>query len=203
MGAETRSGPTLGEQLARLERRLAATDARLTALVEVMDAYWNHDIPTDDYRARLAALRAPGDATPSRAQSQVDELGAFILAEVDGEPSRSEGAVECAIRVIREHIAALATARRERDEAVGVVRDWHRWRTGDEGISFGSVVARARALVAGEAGPDPRDALRARLDEAGRLIERCIAAIDPLCSPDCQCPRRASLLADLRAWGKP
>lgn len=37
-----------------------------------------------------------------QAQGQIDELAAFILAEVDGEPSRSEGAVDTAIRVLRD-----------------------------------------------------------------------------------------------------
>lgn len=34
--------------------------------------------------------------------SQINRLAKFIMAEVDGEPSRSEGAVDCSIRVIRK-----------------------------------------------------------------------------------------------------
>lgn len=37
--------------------------------------------------------------TPSE---QIDRLAQFIMNEVPGEPSQSEGAVDCAIRVIRE-----------------------------------------------------------------------------------------------------
>ena len=36
------------------------------------------------------------------AKSQIDRLGKFIMDEVPGEPSRSEGAVDTAIRIIRE-----------------------------------------------------------------------------------------------------
>lgn len=35
-------------------------------------------------------------------ESQIKRLGSFIMDEVPGEPSRSEGAVDVAIRVIRE-----------------------------------------------------------------------------------------------------
>lgn len=34
-------------------------------------------------------------------QGQIDKLADFILEEVEGEPSQSEGAVDTAIRVIR------------------------------------------------------------------------------------------------------
>jgi len=33
---------------------------------------------------------------------QIDLLANFIITEVDGEPSKNESAVECAIRIIRE-----------------------------------------------------------------------------------------------------
>jgi len=35
-------------------------------------------------------------------KSQIDRLAAFIMEEVPGEPSQNEGAVDTAIRVIRE-----------------------------------------------------------------------------------------------------
>jgi hypothetical protein len=38
------------------------------------------------------------------AQEQIDKLASFILAEVPDEPSRSEGAVDTAIRLIRRSI---------------------------------------------------------------------------------------------------
>jgi len=34
--------------------------------------------------------------------NQIDQLANFIMAEVDGEPSENEGAVECAIRIMKE-----------------------------------------------------------------------------------------------------
>ena len=38
------------------------------------------------------------------AQEQIDKLAVFILTEVEGEPSENEGAVDTAIRLIRESI---------------------------------------------------------------------------------------------------
>lgn len=35
-------------------------------------------------------------------QEQINKLAEFIIAEVPGEPSRSESSVECIIRVVRE-----------------------------------------------------------------------------------------------------
>ena len=35
-------------------------------------------------------------------RKQIDRLAFFILSSVPGEPSRSEGAVDCAIRIMRE-----------------------------------------------------------------------------------------------------
>lgn len=37
-----------------------------------------------------------------RERDQIDELAAVIMDEIPGEPSKSEGAVECAIRLLRE-----------------------------------------------------------------------------------------------------
>ena len=39
-------------------------------------------------------------------RKQIDELARFILEEVPGEPSRNEGAVECAIRLIKAKYVA-------------------------------------------------------------------------------------------------
>ena len=33
---------------------------------------------------------------------QIDKLANFIMAEIDGEPSRDEGAADCAIRIMRK-----------------------------------------------------------------------------------------------------
>ena len=35
------------------------------------------------------------------AREQIDKLANFIIDEVDGEPSQSEGAIDCAIRIIK------------------------------------------------------------------------------------------------------
>lgn len=45
------------------------------------------------------------------AQEQVDRLARFILREVEGEPSESQGAVDTAIRIIREHYPQLSPVR--------------------------------------------------------------------------------------------
>ena len=39
---------------------------------------------------------------PETCEQQVDRLAKFILAEVPGEPKESEGAVDTAIRVIKD-----------------------------------------------------------------------------------------------------
>ena len=49
-------------------------------------------------------------------ESQIDRLANFIMAEVPGEPSQSEGAGDTAIRVIRRLTAALRVHGRHADE---------------------------------------------------------------------------------------
>jgi len=44
-------------------------------------------------------------------QKQIDELASFIMAEVPGEPSRSEGAVATAIRIMRKQKAEIESLR--------------------------------------------------------------------------------------------
>jgi len=34
--------------------------------------------------------------------NQIEKLAEFIMSEVDGEPSKSEGAGDCAIRIIKD-----------------------------------------------------------------------------------------------------
>lgn len=38
----------------------------------------------------------------SKVGQQIDDLARFIMAEIPGEPSRDEGAVECAIRIMKK-----------------------------------------------------------------------------------------------------
>ncbi len=54
--------------------------------------------------------------------SQIDRLAKFIMEEVDGEPSQSEGAVDCAIRIIRK----LQERQRAKDEVIKDLADWSR-----------------------------------------------------------------------------
>ena len=49
---------------------------------------------------------------------QIEELANFIMAEVNGEPSRDEGAVECAIRIIKELIAEVRRLEEELKNAL-------------------------------------------------------------------------------------
>lgn len=56
--------------------------------------------------ARIKALSAEVE----RLRGQIDELAYFIIHEVPGEPSQSQGAVETAIRIMR---AALASKENE------------------------------------------------------------------------------------------
>lgn len=44
----------------------------------------------------------PTPTTSETLSSQIDRLAKFIMEEIDGEPSESEGAVDCAIRVMRK-----------------------------------------------------------------------------------------------------
>ncbi len=57
----------------------------------------------------------------SNAKSQIGELADFIMDEVDGEPSASEGAVDCAIRIIKELQAELE--RWKKLERITVIND--------------------------------------------------------------------------------
>ena len=51
-------------------------------------------------------------------EQQIEKLANFIMAEVPGEPSQSEGAVDCAIRIIRSfQVAEPAVAPRKVSEA--------------------------------------------------------------------------------------
>ncbi len=46
-------------------------------------------------------------------EAQIERLAAFIMAEVPGEPSESEGAVDTAIRIIRRRVLGRAAEPRE------------------------------------------------------------------------------------------
>ena len=44
----------------------------------------------------------------STSKEQINELANFIMAEIEDEPSQDEGAVECAIRIMREQKDRIA-----------------------------------------------------------------------------------------------
>ncbi len=46
-------------------------------------------------------------------QQQIDKLANFIMAEIPGEPSASEGAVDTAIRWMRDQVSAVDRALNE------------------------------------------------------------------------------------------
>lgn len=51
--------------------------------------------------------------------SEIDKLANFIMKEVDGEPSQSQGAGQTAIRIIRK-LKTENTSLKEENEAMGV-----------------------------------------------------------------------------------
>ena len=67
-------------------------------------------------------------------QAQVDRLASFILAEVDGEPSQSEGAIDTAIRVIRERTPVSTRP----SEALNLFMGWLTTRAEDAGPFSGT-----------------------------------------------------------------
>ena len=69
----------------------------------------------------------------TQAQAEIERLGQFILHEIPGEPSQSEGAVDTSIRLIRALRTKLVEARKilmavedlhELDELSRLVHDW-------------------------------------------------------------------------------
>ena len=46
-------------------------------------------------------------------ETQINKLANFIMQEVDGEPSQSEGAIDTAIRLIRKHLTEKPRVSRE------------------------------------------------------------------------------------------
>ena len=86
-----------------------------------------------DYRDRLEPIEGHvAEIQGDGLREQVDELAEVIMHEIEGEPSRSEGAVECAIRLLRDAYAAdpdedpedrTERARARVDELAGRVRD--------------------------------------------------------------------------------
>jgi hypothetical protein len=66
-----------------------------------------HDGPvsdggTDPLRAATPEPQAAPPSSEPTAEQQIAALAQVIMEEIPGEPSRSEGAVECAVRLLRE-----------------------------------------------------------------------------------------------------
>jgi 7-cyano-7-deazaguanine synthase in queuosine biosynthesis len=55
-------------------------------------------------------------------EQQVARLGEMIVAEIPGEPSQSEGAVDTAIRLLRQYVACLVNPTRPCGECENCIR---------------------------------------------------------------------------------
>lgn len=148
---------TYREQGDRMERELARALAgesernRVSALVEALYQYFEEGGDYQDFILRLAALRGP-DALIAERDGLRTRLAALRAPGVE---LRQCPECDC-------DPAALATTRRELDEAAEVLRDWVDWRDKhglkDDQLlesALWPVIARARALVAGEVGGTP------------------------------------------------
>ena len=149
--------------------RLAALEQRVGALVE---ALWEWQTPRE-LRARLAALRSPGEGATDEPPMSLAQVG---LAQSIHDALARAGCTEVPLlpRALPSYIErALATARRERDEAVSVVR---RCAVGlgdpckrDCSHDACWVISEARALVAGQGvGHDCGDGVEPGCDKTWR-----------------------------------
>jgi hypothetical protein len=70
--------------------------------------------------------------------AEVERLASFIMDEIPGEPSQSEGAVDCAIRLLRDQAAAVQRVRdrhQKRTTATGFDFCSHCWELGRNGYA--------------------------------------------------------------------
>ncbi len=92
-------------------------------MVEGLECYYGPMIPQQNITIiRWGALEgllteAEGGAVKDPLSDQVDRLAKFIMAEVPGEPSESEGAVDCAIRLLRNAYTETAAPEGSKEEA--------------------------------------------------------------------------------------
>lgn len=56
---------------------------------------------------------------------QIDELANFIMEEIKGEPSGSMGAVECAVKIMRQQKKRIAEVEAERDSETRWAKEYH------------------------------------------------------------------------------
>lgn len=77
-----------------------------------------------DIRERYAE-RKEAVPTSEALSSQVDRLARFIVENIPGEPSHSEGAIDTAIRLLGQHTAELAAVRVMLERTQKAARHWH------------------------------------------------------------------------------
>lgn len=70
---------------------------------------------------KLVSEREEASEESLQLQSQIEQLGAFIMATIPGEPSQSQGAVDTAIRVLGEESRLRAQAEAQLREANGTM----------------------------------------------------------------------------------
>jgi hypothetical protein len=87
----------------------AFEEVRIEAKEEVQDSWVEaiDNLPEQesDIAKKLVDMTVYAHAQEDKVKQQaeqIDSLANFIMANVDGEPSQSEGAVECAIRIIKQ-----------------------------------------------------------------------------------------------------
>ena len=163
------------ERVKGLESRLAATESRLTALESRAEGC----ITQDEYRARLAALRAPGMGTDLDARDLRNLRDSYKgIAQALAEAEADRDALRASLTEAQGEVARLAKAEQDLDMAK------YQRNTADRSLA----IARKDAAT-----------LRTRLDAAGKLIERVLNAHPRLNGYFVLSDR---LLADLHAWGK-
>ena len=186
------------ERCKRLEERQAALEQRVGAAIDVAIATLRDEIGVEDALDRLAALRSPEVVIPSEPVDVAEMQAQIHEADMDRiAASERLNAANAALATARRERDAYRKAkeenderfmterddaRRERDEAVAIVRDWLVWRSVHHvsDVHFpdlASVLSRARALVAGQATPDARDAEIAGWREASKAMTGEIATL--------------------------
>jgi len=78
---------------------------------------------------KLVSEREDANEESLQLQSQIEQLGAFIIATIPGEPSQSQGAVDTAIRIIGEQHAALQRSEQMLAEANHTIEQLHAAKT--------------------------------------------------------------------------
>ena len=63
-------------------------------------------------------IRRPKTVLESHLQNEIKRLADFIMAEVPGEPSESEGAVDTAIRIIKKQTIELKDLRHSKPKFI-------------------------------------------------------------------------------------